>query len=92
MHQVHHGVKREHWGKNLGGRLSVWDWMFGTGIVLLKGEVLKFGMGTIEDERGDYATVWWCYVGPLVNCYRMVQRALTARSEKKTENAKLATN
>lgn len=79
MHQVHHSVKREHWGKNLGGKLSIWDWCLGTGIMLPKGEVLTFGMGTVEDERGDYKSVLWCYVGPVVNCWRMARRTFSRR-------------
>jgi sterol desaturase/sphingolipid hydroxylase (fatty acid hydroxylase superfamily) len=66
MHQLHHSVKRAHWGKNLGGKLSIWDWCYGSAFLLPKGEKLTFGMGTIEDQRGDYTSIWWCYVGPLV--------------------------
>ncbi len=79
MHQVHHSAKREHWGKNLGSLFSVWDWCFGTGVKLPKGEKLVFGLGTPEDARGDYSKFWWCYVGPVVHCYRIVRRALGRR-------------
>jgi len=85
MHQVHHSMKREHWGKNLGSGLSIWDWWFGTALKLPKGEVLKFGMGTIEDERGDFASIWHCYASPIVNCYRMAHAATRGWFQKKTQ-------
>jgi sterol desaturase/sphingolipid hydroxylase (fatty acid hydroxylase superfamily) len=71
MHQVHHSVKREHWDKNMASRLSIWDWFFGTGFRLPKGEVLSFGLGTLEDHRGDYKSIWWCYGGPFIGVYRL---------------------
>jgi sterol desaturase/sphingolipid hydroxylase (fatty acid hydroxylase superfamily) len=30
FHRVHHSKLREHWDKNYGERLILWDWMFGT--------------------------------------------------------------
>jgi sterol desaturase/sphingolipid hydroxylase (fatty acid hydroxylase superfamily) len=73
MHQVHHSIKHEHWDKNMASRLSIWDWLFGTAFILPKDEVLSFGLGTVEDHRGDWASVWWCYVGPLVNGYNIIR-------------------
>jgi sterol desaturase/sphingolipid hydroxylase (fatty acid hydroxylase superfamily) len=87
MHQVHHSVKQEHWGKNLGSRLSIWDWCFGTGLMLPKDEILKFGIGTVEDDRGTYGSIWWCYVGPLVNCYNLVKSAITDRIVEREQKA-----
>jgi sterol desaturase/sphingolipid hydroxylase (fatty acid hydroxylase superfamily) len=30
LHQTHHGCAPQHLGKNLGGMLSIWDWLAGT--------------------------------------------------------------
>ncbi len=49
MHQVHHSVKRKHWGKNYGARLSFWDWCFGTHMHV-PNEQMTYGMGTVEDQ------------------------------------------
>jgi sterol desaturase/sphingolipid hydroxylase (fatty acid hydroxylase superfamily) len=74
MHQLHHSAKREHWDKNMGNKLSIWDWMFGTAFAPVKGEPLFYGVGTIEDARGDYSTLVGCYVGPFIKIHQMLRR------------------
>jgi sterol desaturase/sphingolipid hydroxylase (fatty acid hydroxylase superfamily) len=44
-HQVHHSTDPRHFDKNLGYCLSLWDWVFGTLYVPVKGEKLSFGLG-----------------------------------------------
>jgi sterol desaturase/sphingolipid hydroxylase (fatty acid hydroxylase superfamily) len=44
VHQIHHSVEERHFNRNLGGLLSVWDWMFGTLVVPEPGQTLKFGL------------------------------------------------
>jgi sterol desaturase/sphingolipid hydroxylase (fatty acid hydroxylase superfamily) len=44
-HQVHHSTNPEHFDKNLGYCLSVFDWIFGTLYVPKKGEKFSFGLG-----------------------------------------------
>jgi sterol desaturase/sphingolipid hydroxylase (fatty acid hydroxylase superfamily) len=72
MHQVHHSVRPEHWNKNYGSRLSIWDWWFGTVVILPKHETVQVGINPIEDRRGAYSSVIWCYVGPIINCCKML--------------------
>ncbi len=79
MHHVHHSAKREHWDKNFGSRLSVWDWWFGCAVVLPRDEQLRFGLGTEEDERGDYQSVVACYVRPLTGFYRLFKIEVMAK-------------
>lgn len=55
QHQIHHSNKRKHFDTNLGSRLAIWDYLFGT---LLKskdvGEI-NFGLGD-EDKHYDSFT------------------------------------
>lgn len=46
MHQIHHSVRHEHWDKNLGVSLSIWDRLFGTVIYSkdIQGIKLRFGI------------------------------------------------
>jgi sterol desaturase/sphingolipid hydroxylase (fatty acid hydroxylase superfamily) len=44
-HQVHHSTNPEHFDKNLGYCLSIWDWAFGTLYVPKKGETFSYGLG-----------------------------------------------
>jgi sterol desaturase/sphingolipid hydroxylase (fatty acid hydroxylase superfamily) len=73
MHQVHHSTKPEHWNKNFGSRLAIWDWFHGSAFVLPKSERLSFGLGTEEDERGDYSSIVACYLRPLKGCYLILK-------------------
>ena len=49
VHQIHHSDLPRHWHRNMGGILSVWDWMFGTLYVPRPGEVVTYGL--IEGEK-----------------------------------------
>ncbi|MEM7269464.1 MAG: sterol desaturase family protein, partial [Pseudomonadota bacterium] len=33
QHQVHHSIAEEHYDKNFGAALAIWDWMFGDGVM-----------------------------------------------------------
>ncbi len=69
MHQLHHSVKMEHWDRNMGNKLSVWDWFFRTGFKPERGESLRYGTG--HDEDKEYESVVGCYILPLLKIYRM---------------------
>jgi sterol desaturase/sphingolipid hydroxylase (fatty acid hydroxylase superfamily) len=81
MHQVHHSTKPEHWNKNYGSRLSVWDWCLGTAVILPKGEKIRFGLNPVEDQRGAYSNILWCYAGPFIQCAKLLRakRCVTRR-------------
>ncbi|MBL91377.1 MAG: fatty acid hydroxylase [Myxococcales bacterium] len=48
QHQVHHSVDEEHFNKNYGTWLSVWDWLSGTLYVTSEKEGLRFGLSEAE--------------------------------------------
>jgi sterol desaturase/sphingolipid hydroxylase (fatty acid hydroxylase superfamily) len=61
-HQLHHSTNPEHFNKNLGFALAVWDWAFGTLRIPTKEcEVLEFGVG---ETHGDYDTVLRTFARP----------------------------
>jgi sterol desaturase/sphingolipid hydroxylase (fatty acid hydroxylase superfamily) len=50
-HQIHHSMRPEHFGKNLGFALSIFDWAFGTlSIPPGRAPGLKFGLTPAEDH------------------------------------------
>jgi sterol desaturase/sphingolipid hydroxylase (fatty acid hydroxylase superfamily) len=54
-HQIHHSIREEHFGRNLGSCLAIWDWMFGT--LLLPDRVtqrLEFGADTDDDHYAPH--------------------------------------
>jgi sterol desaturase/sphingolipid hydroxylase (fatty acid hydroxylase superfamily) len=47
-HQIHHSTKPEHYDRNLGFCLSLWDWVFGTLCLPERGSRYVYGLG--EDD------------------------------------------
>lgn len=45
MHQIHHSHARQHWDRNMGGTLAIWDRIFGTLYVPQQPERLELGLG-----------------------------------------------
>ena len=54
MHQIHHSDKPEHFDRNMGGSLAIWDRMFGTLHIPKGREIDKFGIGA---ETPDFRSM-----------------------------------
>jgi len=52
QHQIHHSNNQQHFDSNLGSRLAIWDYLFGTLIKSKEVKELKFGLGE-EDQHYD---------------------------------------
>ena len=68
QHQVHHSDNPKHFDKNMGSRLAVWDWMFGT---LLRSNQIKrvqFGLG--KKDNTNYTSIWKNLWMPFKNILR----------------------
>ncbi len=74
QHQIHHSKNPIHWNKNMGSRLAIWDWLFGT-LFLSKGiEKLDFGIGGNEDPK--YASFIQNMINPFINNYKRIKNYL----------------
>jgi sterol desaturase/sphingolipid hydroxylase (fatty acid hydroxylase superfamily) len=62
-HQLHHSSAPQHWDKNFGLMLSIWDRMFGTLVVPQPNEDFKFGLA--HEEHLDYRSLLRLYLVPL---------------------------
>ena len=49
QHQIHHSDNPEHFDKNMGSKLAIWDWMFGT--LLRSGNRGKLTYGLGEEQK-----------------------------------------
>ncbi|HTJ89614.1 MAG TPA: sterol desaturase family protein [Acidocella sp.] len=70
MHQLHHSYRLEHWDKNFGNKLSIWDWAFGTMFAPRPGEEIPVGLGKPEEK--EYNSLFGAYLDPLCKIYRLV--------------------
>ncbi len=76
QHQIHHSRDPDHWGKNFGSWLALWDRLAGTLYVPIKQPSLAFGLDDhIRNHRSDSAisAIW----GPI---YSSIRSARTRRS------------
>ena len=68
QHQLHHSIAEEHYDKNFGATLAVWDWMFGS--LHLSVENDDFQLGVKEEYEYDAHSLTTIYVVPLVEAIR----------------------
>ncbi len=79
QHQIHHSKNPIHWNKNMGSRLAIWDWFFGT-LFLSKGiEKISFGISDSEDPK--YSTFIQNIINPFKNNYNRIKHVLSHKSE-----------
>jgi sterol desaturase/sphingolipid hydroxylase (fatty acid hydroxylase superfamily) len=76
VHQIHHSALPRHFHRNLGGLLSVWDWMFGTLHVPQPGEHIVFGLQ--ENEAQIHTSLLAAYCAPFQEVAGMILRPLWA--------------
>ncbi|MBI2257174.1 MAG: sterol desaturase family protein [Proteobacteria bacterium] len=65
MHQVHHSLEARHLDKNMGFIFAIWDWMFGTLYVPVRGET--FALGLDSGEAPKFHSVRAMYLRPFRN-------------------------
>lgn len=70
QHQIHHSNNKNHFDKNMGAKLAIWDWLFGTLIKSKSVKNLKFGLGKEDDKNYD-SFIKNLYM-PFVNIFRTI--------------------
>lgn len=73
-HQLHHSMARDHWDKNFGLTLSIWDRLFGTLYEPKPDEDFAFGLP--EGEAHEYQSLVKLHALPLQKIGSMVRRHL----------------
>jgi sterol desaturase/sphingolipid hydroxylase (fatty acid hydroxylase superfamily) len=73
-HQIHHSKNPDHFNRNYGSCLAVWDWLFGTLYVPgKKPEKLAFG---IEPDHFPAHTITGELIAPFIRAYAVVRAKL----------------
>lgn len=75
QHQIHHSDDQKHFNKNLGSKLAIWDWMFGSLVKSRTVDSVNFGIG--KHEESNYDTLLKNAYMPFLNLYRMVAGRLS---------------
>jgi sterol desaturase/sphingolipid hydroxylase (fatty acid hydroxylase superfamily) len=77
QHQLHHSIEKEHWDKNFGWLLSIWDRMFGT--IFYSSLEDKYRMGLPAEEQRDYSSVVKLFVTPFIALAKMTYNYTASR-------------
>lgn len=83
MHQIHHSDKPEHFDRNMGGSLAVWDRMFGTLHIPRGREIEGFGIG---EETRDFRSLEVIMFRPFAACAQLLRKRFTVSSAVPAEN------
>jgi sterol desaturase/sphingolipid hydroxylase (fatty acid hydroxylase superfamily) len=73
MHQIHHSEKAEHFDKNMGISLAIWDRLFGTHYIPNGREVESFGLG---EETREFRSLGVIFLGPFVRSFELLRQRL----------------
>lgn len=65
QHQIHHSIHQDHYDKNFGNSLALWDWMFGTLYIIRGTEAVKFGLDGESDQPLKTQRLWTVLSDPI---------------------------
>ena len=72
QHQLHHSIAEEHYDKNFGATLALWDWLFGSLHHSVETEGLALG---VSDDTSDAAHgLYALYFLPLLEMSRYLTK------------------
>jgi len=72
QHQIHHSNNPIHFNRNLGAKLAIWDWTFGTLICSKNQNQLRFGLN--EKEMKDYDSFLKTLYIPFLNFIKLLKK------------------
>ena len=67
QHQIHHSDQEEFFDKNMGSKLAVWDWLFGTLVRSNQIEKVTYGLGLNQDK--EYTSFWNNLFNPFIKIF-----------------------
>ncbi|WP_412565631.1 sterol desaturase family protein [Thalassobius sp. MITS945101] len=73
QHQLHHSTAQEHYDKNFGVALALWDGLFGSLHLSEKGRKLRFGL---DAKEASADRLWDIYLRPFKDMFNVLKRRL----------------
>lgn len=73
MHQIHHSNRPEHFDRNMGGALAIWDRMFGTLHIPNGREVEGYGIG---EETADFRSMGVILMRPFTKSAELIRERM----------------
>lgn len=89
MHQIHHSNKQEHFDRNFGGALAVWDRMAGSLHIPKGREIEGYGIGP---ETPDFRSMEVILLRPFISAWRVFRGRSGASGQPKPIDARAPSN
>lgn len=70
QHQIHHSDQEEFFDKNMGSKLAIWDWIFGTLVRSEQIEKVTYGLGLNQDK--EYVSFWNNLFNPFIKLFNKI--------------------
>ncbi len=77
QHQIHHSNHPEHFDHNMGSKLAIWDWMFGTLLRSKQVSKITFGISKEVDLQKKYESFSNNLFLPFVNIYKGITNKIS---------------
>lgn len=77
QHQIHHSNRPEHFDRNMGSKLAIWDWMFGTLLRSRQVNKIAFGISEEEDLQRKYESFSNNLYLPFVGIYKAIANKIS---------------
>ena len=87
MHQIHHSDKVQHFDRNMGSSLAIWDRLFGSLHIPQGREVENYGIGP---ETKDFRSLAVIYFRPFTTAYALLQRRFMRAAPREQTRAQSA--
>ena len=72
QHHLHHSIAKEHYNKNYGAALAIWDWIFGSLHHSEDTDNLTLGLGTKDDQKKH--TLKELYQTPFIESFKFLKK------------------
>ena len=77
QHQIHHSINKHHYDKNMGSKLAIWDFIFGTLILSKETSRIRFGVEGNQRDYSSFKNLIWL---PFLKAFNLI------KSQKKVRN------
>ena len=78
QHQIHHSRNKNHYDKNMGSKLAIWDFIFGTLILSKETSRIRFGVEGNQRDYSSFTNLIWL---PFLKAFHLIKLLKKVRNK-----------
>jgi len=78
QHQIHHSINKHHYDKNMGSKLAIWDFIFGTLILSKETSRVRFGVAGNQRDFSSFTNLIWL---PFLKAFNLIKLLKKVRNK-----------